>query len=130
MGYNLVSVWECENPEVSNRHLQKKFVPCPHYIVFDFEAVLRRLNIGLTLDLKIDCSHIPTSIAINDSLTNEPIFIENRDPERLIEEFVAELTRRQEIISREVWNRYPLLDESSEARPRKMDELGKPSSCI
>ena len=58
-------------------------------------------------------THIPISIAINDSLTNEPIFIENCDPERLIEEFVAELTHRQEIISREVWNRYPMLDESS-----------------
>ena len=74
LGYNVVSVWECENPEVSNRHLQKKFIPYPHYIVFDFEAVLRRLNLGLTFDLKIDCSHIPVSVAINDSLTKEPIF--------------------------------------------------------
>ena len=86
LGYNVVSVWECENPEVSNRHLQKKFIPYPHHIVSDFETVLRRLNLGLTFDLKIDCSHIPVSVAINDSLTNEPIFIENRDPERLIEE--------------------------------------------
>ena len=61
----------------------------------------------------IDYSHIPISIAINDSLTNEPIFIENQDPECLIEEFVAELNCRQEIISREVWNKYPMVDESS-----------------
>ena len=69
----------------------------PRYIVFYFEAVLRRLNLGLTFDLKIDCSHITVSVAINDSLTNEPIFIENRDPERLIEEFVAELTSGQKL---------------------------------
>ena len=113
MGYNVVSVGECENPEVSNRHLQNTFVPYPHYIVFDFEAVLRRLNLGLTFDLKIGCSHILVIVAINDSLTNESIFIENRNLERLIEEFVAELTRRQKIISKEVWNRYPMSDEFS-----------------
>ena len=44
--YNVVSVWECKNPEVPNRHLQKKFVPYPYYIVFDYETVLRRLNFG------------------------------------------------------------------------------------
>ena len=113
LGYKLVSVWECQNPEFSRRHLQREFVPYPHYIVFDFEAVLRRLNLGLTFDVKIDCSHIPVSKAINDSLTNESIFIENRDPERLIEEFVAELNCRQGIILRELWNKYPMIDKSS-----------------
>ena len=59
-------------------------------------------NLAQTSDLMIDCSHIPISVAINDSLAKEPVFIENRDPEQLIEEFVEELTRRQEIISKEV----------------------------
>ena len=59
------------------------------------------------------CSHIPISVAINDSLTKEPIFIENRDPEHLIEEFVEELTHRQGIISREVWDKYSKIDECS-----------------
>ena len=102
MGYNIILVWECENPELSRKYFHNKFVSYPHYIVSDFEAVLRRLNLGLTFDLKIDCSHIPISVAIDDSLTNEPMFVENQDPEHLIEEFVAELNRRQEIISREV----------------------------
>ena len=86
---------------------------------FGFEAVLRRLNLGLTFDLKIDCFHIPVSIAINDSLTNEPIFIENHDPEQLIEEFIAELNHRQENIFREVWNKYPVMDESSLPKVRE-----------
>ena len=73
----MVSVWECQNPELSRKHLQREFVPYPHHIVFDFETSLRMLNLGLTFDLKIDCSHIPISVAINDSLINEPIFIEN-----------------------------------------------------
>ena len=84
------------------------------------------MNLDLTFDLLIDCSHIPVSVAINDSLTNEPIFIENRDPERLIKEFVVELNHGQEIILREVWNRYPMVDESSLPKQvrRKVDKLG------
>ena len=109
----MVSVWECDNPEVSRRPLQREFIPYPHYIIFHFEAVLRRLNLCLTFDLKIDCSDISISVAINDSLTNEPIFIENWDPERPKKEFVAELTHRQEIISREVWKMYTMIDEES-----------------
>ena len=109
----MISVWECDNPEVSRKHLQRKFVPYPHYIVFDFEAVFKERNLDLTSDLTIDCSHIPVSIAINDSLTNEPIFIVNQESERLIEEFVAELISRQGIILRQVWNNHPMVDEES-----------------
>ena len=65
------------------------------------------------MGLKIVCSHIPITVAINDSLTNESIFIENRDLWRLIQKFVAELTHKQEIILREVWNNHPMTDEES-----------------
>ena len=79
-GYNVVSVWECENPEPAlrqltpgpNSKLGKKFFPYPHFIVYDFEALLRKRNWHRTQDLTIDCSHIPVSVTINDSLTQEP----------------------------------------------------------
>ena len=58
----------------------------------------------------IDCSYIIVSMAINDSLTNKPIFMENRDP---VKEFVAELNHRQGIISREVWKMHPMVDKKS-----------------
>ena len=65
--------------------------------------MLRKRSLDLTSELTNNCFYIPVSVAINDSLTNEPIFTENQDPEcRLIEEFVAELNRRQEIVLREV----------------------------
>ena len=91
LGYNTVSVWECENPELAlrwlkpgpNSKLGKKFVPYPHYIVYDFEAVLRLRNWHETQDTMINCSHIPISVTINDSLTNKPVFIENPNPEQL-----------------------------------------------
>ena len=104
MGYNIVLVWECKNPELSNESYPREFVPYPHYIVYDFETVLRKRNTAQTSDLRIDCSHIPVSIAINDTLTKEPVFIENQDPEQL--------TRRQEIMSKKVWDKYPMIDES------------------
>ena len=105
LGHNVVSVWEWENPEFSKNCLEGEFVPYPHYIVYDFEVVLKKKDLNLTSDLTIDCSHILISIAINDILTKEPIFIENGDPEVLIEEHVKELVCRQEIIS-EVWKMY------------------------
>ena len=60
------------------------------------------------------------SIAIDNSLTKEPVFIENRDPEALIKEFVEELTHRREIILREVWDKYLMIDESS--LPKQVQE--------
>ena len=98
----MVSVWECENPEFSRKQLWREFVSYPHFIVYDFEVILEKKDLSLTSDLTIDCSHIPISVAINDSLNRKPIFIENINPEVLIEEFVKELTHRQELISEEV----------------------------
>ena len=36
LGHNLVSVWECENPEFSKIRLQQEFFPYPHYTVYNF----------------------------------------------------------------------------------------------
>ena len=120
LGYDVVSVWKCENPELSSKSYPREFVPYPHYIVYDFEAVLRKRNFHQTSDVMIDCSHLPFSIAINNSLTKEPVFIENHDTEQLIKEFVEELTHRQELISREVWKKYLRIDDSS--LPKQVQE--------
>ena len=80
-GHKVVSVWECENPELSRRHLQREFIPYPHYIVYDIGALLKIINLPKMLDLMIDYSHISINVAINDSLTMEPVFTEKHDPE-------------------------------------------------
>ena len=113
LGYNVVSVWECEKPLLSKKFLKKEFVPYPYFIVFDFEAILKKLDIHQTEDLKINSAHIPVSVAINDNLTNEPTFLENSDPEALIKEFLEEILRKQELISKEVWRLYFMQDEES-----------------
>ena len=42
-GYKVVSVWECQTPELSKKYLGKKFVPYPYFIVYDFEAKFKKL---------------------------------------------------------------------------------------
>ena len=43
-GYKVVSVWECEKPSKKKQSFKVQFRPYPHYIVFDFEALLEALN--------------------------------------------------------------------------------------
>ena len=113
LGCNVISVWECQNPELSQCHLKREFIPYPYFIVFDFEASLTRLNSHQTDDLTIDSQHIPVSVAINDNLTNQPIFLEDSDPEVLIQEFMEEILRRQELISEKVKHMFPMQDKES-----------------
>ena len=47
-------------------------------------------------------------MAINDNLTNEPVFIADQDPENLIKSFVEDLKERQRKIAEEVDSLYPL----------------------
>ena len=113
LGHNVISVWECEKPLLSKRFLKREFIPYPNFIVFDFEAILKKLDLHQTSDLTINSQHVPVSVAINDNLTNEPIFLEDSDPEALIQEFLEEIQRRQELISKEVWRLYSMEDEES-----------------
>ena len=94
-GYSVVSVWECQKPELSRNKLKKKFVPYPYFIVYDFEAHVEKINEQQTEDLTICSKHVPLSVAVNDNLTNTPTFLVDKDPEKLIAKFVKELIKRQ-----------------------------------
>ena len=61
-----------------------------------------------TEELTITSRHVPVSVAINDNLTNEPVFIVDQDPENLIKSFMRDLKERQRKISEEVNSLYPL----------------------
>ena len=41
-GFKLISVWECEKPELENMILEKEFRPYPYFIVYDFEALHKK----------------------------------------------------------------------------------------
>ena len=82
-----------------------------HYIVFDFEALLEALNQRQTEDLMYVSRHVPVSVAIHDSLSESPTFIERGDPEVLVQLFVEELERRRALIVKEVNRLYPRPDD-------------------
>ena len=106
--FNLVSVWECEKPELKKMRFKKEFRPYPYFIVYDFEALHKKMNEPQTEELTITSRHVPVSVAINDNLTNEPVFIVDQDPENLIKSFVEDLMERQRKIAEEVNSLYPL----------------------
>ena len=87
---NLVSTWECEEPILKRVRFEKEFTPYPHFIVYDFEAILAPLN-----------EH-PT-----DDLSKELVHIVDENLERLIERFIEVLTEKQEAIAADVLKQHP-----------------------
>ena len=74
--------------------LEKEFRPYPYFIVYDFEALHKKMDEIQTEELVITSRHVPVSVAINDNLTNEPVFIVDQDPGNLINNFIGELHAR------------------------------------
>ena len=120
--FNLVSVWECEKPELKKMRFKKEFRPYPYFIVYDFEALHKKMNDPQTEELTITSRHVPVSVAINDNLTNEPVFIVDQDPENLIKSFMEDLKERQRKIAEEVNSLYPL-PESNDDRVHLPDNV-------
>ena len=134
--FNLVSVWECEKPELKKMRFKKEFRPYPYFIVYDFEALCKKMNESQTDELTITSKHIPVSVAINDNLTKKPSFIVDEDPENLIKRFREDLRERKRKIAEKVDSLYPLPggDEESDDEesggervrlPRKVRNLWK-----
>ena len=108
-GFKIVSVWECEKPELKKKRFCKKFKPYPYFIVYDFEAICKKINENQTDELTITAKHIPVSVAINDNLTKKPSFIVEEDPKKLTERFVDELLKRASEIEEKVGSANPVL---------------------
>ena len=121
-GFNLISVWECEKPVLKNMIFEKEFRPYPYFIVYDFEALHKKINGPQTEELTITSKHVPVSVAINDNLTNEPVFIVDQDPENLINSFVEDLQERQRKIAQVVESLY-LQPESGEDGEEKENPI-------
>ena len=104
---------------------KKEFRPYPYFIVYDFEAILEKMNEPQTEELTITSRHVPVSAAINDNLTNEPVFIVDQDPENLIKSFVEDLMERQRKIAEEVNSLYPLPESNDDSSQVKFKIFGK-----
>ena len=108
-GFKIVSVWECEKPELKKKRFCKKFRPYPYFIVYDFEAICQKINEKQTDELEITAKHISVSVAINDNLMKKPSFIVEEDPKKLNKKFVVELLKRASEIEETVWLSNPVL---------------------
>ena len=107
-GFKIFSVWECEKPELKKMRFKKEFRPYPYFIDNDFEALHKKMDEPQTEELIITSRQVPVSVAINDNLTNEPVFIVDQDPENLVKSFMGDLQERQRKIAEKVDSLYPL----------------------
>ena len=105
--YNLVSTWECEEPRLKKLRLEKTFTPYPHFIVYDFEAILTPLDKHPTDDLTYLSRHIPISVAVHDTLSKEPVYLVDENPKRLIRRFIEVLTEKQEAVAEDALMQHP-----------------------
>ena len=119
-GFKIVSVWECEKPELKKMRFKKEFRPYLYFIVYDFEAILEKMNETQTEELTITSRHVPVSVAINDNLTNEPSFIVDEDPKNLSNLFMQDVMERQEKIAKEVNSLYPFPESGESDESEKM----------
>ena len=122
-GFKLFSVWECEKPELKKMELEKEFRPYPYFIVYDFEALHKKMDETQTEELVITSRHVPVSVAINDNLTNEPVFIVDQDPGNLINSFIEDLKKRQRKIAEMVECLYPQPESDDDGKEKKEDPI-------
>ena len=127
-GFKLFSVWECEKPELKKMELEKEFRPYPYFIVYDFEALHKKMDESQTEELTITSRHVPVSVAINDNLTNEPVFIVDQDPGNLINSFIEDLKKRQRKIAEMVECLYPQPESDDDGKEKKEDPIWR--NCV
>ena len=118
-GFKLISVWECERPVMKNMIFEKEFRPYPYFIVYDFEALHKKMDEPQTEELTITSRHVPVSVAINDNLANEPVFIVDQDPENLINSFMEDLQERQIKIAQVVESLYPQPESAEDGKEKR-----------
>ena len=96
-----------KEPILKKVRLEKKFTPYPHFIVYDFEAILAPLNEHPTDDLTYLSRHIPISVAVHDTLSKEPLYLVDKNPKRLNKRFIEVLTEKQEAMAADALKQHP-----------------------
>ena len=97
----------CEKPYKKSVKSEKKFRQYPHFIVHDWEAIQKPLNEQPTDDLTYIAKHVPVSVAIYDTLSGEPAYLVDKDPEKLVEKFMDALSKKRDAIVKDVETKYP-----------------------
>ena len=109
--YGLVSTWECGEPILKKVRFEKKIMSYPHSMVYDFEARLVPLNERPTDDLAYLSRYIEVSVAVHDTLNEErveePVYLVDKNPGRLVERFIEAATGKQKAIATVVMKQHP-----------------------
>ena len=75
--------------------------------MYDFKAISAPLNEHPTDDLTHLSRYIPISVAIDDTLSKEPVYLVDENPKRLIKRFIEVLTEKQEAIAADALRQHP-----------------------
>ena len=86
---------------------EKAFRPYPHFIVHDWEGIQKPLNEQPTDYLTYITKHVPVSVTFYDNLSGETEYLVDKDPEKLVEKFMAVLSKKREAIVKDVETKYP-----------------------
>ena len=103
--------WECEKPYRKSVKFEKEFRPYPHFIVHDWEAIQKFLNEQPTDYLTYIAKHVPVSLAIYDTLSDEPVYLVDKDPEKLVKKFMNVLSKKRDAIVKDVETKYHYLSD-------------------
>ena len=68
---------------------------------------LAPLNKHPTDDLTYLSRHIPISVVVHDTLSKEPVYLVDENPEGLIERFIEVLVEKQEVIVADALKQHP-----------------------
>ena len=83
----------------------------PHSMVYDFEARVVPLNERPTDDLAYLSRYIEVSVAVHDTLNEErveePVYLVDKNPGRLVERFIEAATGKQKAIATVVMKQHP-----------------------
>ena len=111
----MVVVWEHEVPNPPKIQFDHQFHPYPGFIVYDFEARMKKVGEQKTEFYEVCAEQVPISVAISDNVTNEPVYLVDSDPKSLVARFLEVLLEKREAILAKVTKMFP--------KPRDFDRL-------
>ena len=76
-------------------------------LILTLYVALAPLNKHPTDDLTYLSRHIPISVVVHDTLSKEPLYLVDENPEGLIERFIEVLVEKQEAIVADALKQHP-----------------------
>ena len=83
---------------------EQEFTLYPQCIVHDFESILTLLNEHVKRDVTCFPRHKPISVNVHDTLSKEPVYLVNENPQLSIERSIKALTEKEQAIVADISN--------------------------